>query len=54
MKLLDRLAINSLVRTITNFILSILKIFAPKQINIPEPKKKKRPIIDAIKKWTLP
>ncbi len=31
MKLLDKIALNSLVKTITNFILAILKMFAPNQ-----------------------
>lgn len=52
MKLLDRLAINSLVKTVTNFILAILKMFAPNQVDGLKPNKKKRPILDMFKKWT--
>lgn len=50
MKLLDRIAINSLVKTFTNFILAILKIFAPNKSDIAEPNKKRRPVLDLIKK----
>jgi len=46
MKLLDRLAINSLVKTITNFILAIIKIFKPNDIT--EPKKRRRPLKDLL------
>lgn len=44
MKLLDQIALNRLISIITNFILGLLKIFAPKsidEINIPKPKRKK-------------
>lgn len=54
MKLLDRIAINSLVKTITGFILAILKMFAPSKADITEPNKRKRPILDIIRKWTKP
>ena len=37
---LDMLAINALVKTITNFIIAIIKIFNP-HINVEEPKKKR-------------
>lgn len=44
MKLLDKIALNRLISIITNFILGILKIFAPKtidDIDILKPKRKK-------------
>lgn len=45
MKLLDRIALNRLINIIVNFILEVLKIFAPKKdgdevIDIPEEKRK--------------
>jgi len=50
MKLLDRIAINTLIKTITNFILAIIKIFAPsKTTDIPKPKRK-RPLRDLLDK----
>lgn len=54
MKLLDRIAINSLIKTITNFILAILKIFAPQKTSTIDKDKRKRPILDAIRRWTKP
>lgn len=48
MKLLDRIALNSLIKTITNFILAILKIFAPNK-DITEPKRR-RPIKELLDK----
>jgi hypothetical protein len=47
MKLLDRIAINSLIKTITGFILAILKIFVPTDKNIVAPERK-RPLKDLI------
>lgn len=44
MRLLDKIALNRLISIITSFILSLLKIFAPKvvdDIEIPKPKRKK-------------
>jgi hypothetical protein len=44
MKLLDKIALNRLISIITNFILGLLKLFAPKavdEIEIPKPKRKK-------------
>lgn len=49
MKLLDRIALNSLIKTITNFILAILKIFVPATKDPTEPKRR-RPIKDLIDK----
>jgi hypothetical protein len=49
MKLLDRIALNSLIKTITNFILAVIKIFAPKPIKEITPKKR-RPIKDLLDK----
>lgn len=51
MNILDRIALNRLIKIITNFILAILKIFAPKDTidNIvpspPETKRRKFPWI---------
>jgi hypothetical protein len=44
MRLLDKIALNRLISIITNFILGLIKIFAPKSvedIEIPKPKRKK-------------
>lgn len=44
MKILDKIALNRLINIILNFILGILKIFAPKivdDINVPNPRRKK-------------
>lgn len=44
MKLLDKIALNRLISIITNFVLGLLKLFAPKsvdEIEIPKPKRKK-------------
>lgn len=42
MRLIDKIALNSLIKTILNFILGILKIFAPQTIeDIEKPKKRK-------------
>jgi len=44
MRLIDKIALNRLISIITNFILSLLKIFAPKtidKIDLPKPKRKK-------------
>lgn len=49
MKLLDKIALNSLVKTITSFILAILKMFAPKQHDVALDKK--RPILDFLRRW---
>lgn len=46
MKILDQIVLNRLISIITNFILGLLKIFAPKSVdNIdipPVPKKRKK------------
>lgn len=47
MKLLDKIALNSLIKTITNFILAIIKIFAPKENIVIKPEKK-RPLKDLL------
>jgi hypothetical protein len=47
---LDMLAINALVKTITNFIMAIIKVFNP-NINIVEPRKKKTPLKDLLDRW---
>jgi hypothetical protein len=44
MRLLDKIALNRLISIITNFILGLLKIFAPQtidEIEVPKPKRKK-------------
>jgi len=44
MRLIDKIALNRLISIITNFILGLLKIFAPKSvedIELPKPKRKK-------------
>jgi hypothetical protein len=44
MKILDQIVLNRLISIITNFILGLIKIFAPKavdDINLPKPKRKK-------------
>jgi len=43
MNLLDKIALNRLISIVTNFILGLIKIFAPKAINdikVPKPKRK--------------
>jgi hypothetical protein len=50
MKLLDKIALNSLIKTITSFILAIIKIFAPTSKDIPNPNPR-RPIRDLLDKW---
>lgn len=54
MKLLDRIALNSLIKTITSFILAVLKIFAPTKIEEVEKPQRKRPVIDTIRRWIKP
>jgi hypothetical protein len=50
MKFLDKIAFNRLVAIITSFILSIIKLFAPKTtIDIVEPTVKRKTIIDKLK-----
>lgn len=44
MRLIDQIALNRLISIITNFILGLLKIFAPKSVDdieIPKPERKK-------------
>ncbi len=44
MRLIDKIALNRLISIISNFILGLLKLFAPKavdEIEIPKPKRKK-------------
>ena len=48
MKLLDKIALNSLVKTITNFILAILKMFKPTETTTPKPKRPIRDILDRL------
>lgn len=51
MKLLDRIAINSLIKTITNFILALLKIFVPKDKTVDVPPPRRRPVKDLLDRW---
>ena len=48
MKLLDKIALNSLVKTITNFILAILKMFKPTDITTPKNKRPLKDLLDRI------
>lgn len=49
MRFLDRIALNRLIKIITDFILGIIKIFKPKEIiNIPKPNVKRRPLKDLL------
>ena len=44
MRLLDKIALNRLISIIANFILALIKMFAPKavdDIEVPKPKRKK-------------
>lgn len=44
MKIIDRLALHTLIKTILNFIIAVLKIFSPKTVeDINTPDKKWRP-----------
>jgi hypothetical protein len=43
MRIIDKIALNRLLSIITNFLLAIIKIFAPKpldNIDVPKPRKK--------------
>ena len=51
MRLLDKIALNSLIKTITSFILAILKMFAPTKSDNITPRERKRPVLDFLKKW---
>lgn len=48
MKLLDRIAINSLIKTISNFILAIIKIFHPTESK--SDPRRKQPIRDWLRR----
>ena len=49
MKLLDRIALNTLVKTITNFILSLIKILYPSKIDhTPVRKKPLKDLLDRL------
>lgn len=53
MKLIDKIALNRLIQTILNFIITVMKIFAPSQKGdkplVPDPPKRKRPVLDWLK-----
>ena len=46
MKFLDKIAINALVKTITDFILAILKMFNPTKISDSPKKRSNRDLLD--------
>ena len=48
MKFLDKVALNRFIKIITDFILSIIKIFATKNKDIVSPKPVKRPLKDLL------
>lgn len=49
MKFLDKIALNRLIKIITNFILAIVKIFKPKEIiDVPAPNVRRRPLKDLL------
>jgi len=48
MKLLDKIALNSLIKTISNFILSLIKILSPNQ-SVDKPRR--RPLKDILDRW---
>ena len=48
MKFLDKIALNRLIAIITNFLLAILKLFKPNDIDMPITKPK-RPILDKLR-----
>lgn len=50
MRLLDKIALNRLIKIITDFILGLAKLF-PSSKDQTVDKKPKRPIIDLLKKW---
>lgn len=52
MNLLDKIALNRLIKILTNFIISILKIFAPKNNidDIPPIKRPSKPVFPWIRK----
>lgn len=49
MKFLDKIALNRLISIITNFILSLIKIFQPHIKTEDTKNKRKRPVIDKLK-----
>jgi len=51
MKLLDKIALNSLVKTITSFILSLIKLFKPNTDGGISTPKKRRPLRDLLDRW---
>ncbi len=52
MRLLDKIALNRLIKIITDFILGLAKLFPSSKDQTPVvDKKTKRPIIDLLKKW---
>ena len=49
MKLLDKIALNRLIKIISDFIIKIIEIIAPKIDPSEETQKRKRPILDWLK-----
>lgn len=53
MKLIDRIALNRIIQIVLNFILAVIKIFAPKKQGVDptipvRPKPRKRPLKDLV------
>lgn len=53
MRLLDKIALNRLISIITNFIITMVKLFKPSDKNdiVPQPPVRRRPIKDLLDKW---
>ena len=49
MRLIDKIALNRLIKTIMYFVFAICKMFAP-TVNVEKPEKK-RPILDKLRGW---
>ena len=49
MRLLDKIALNRLIKTIMDFVLAICKMFAP-TVNVDKPERK-RPLLDKLRRW---
>lgn len=50
MKLLDKIALNRLLAIISSFILNLIKIFQPHNIDTIDKPKRKRPLKDLLKR----
>jgi len=49
MRLIDKIALNRLIKIITDFVLAICKMFSP-TVNVEKPEKK-RPLLDKLRRW---